>query len=83
MFSYAGLRPAGAEGVNYLIERSRSCPRLVHVAAIRSTGLSACLGIAEHVAGLVAETGVPLGPEQALPAIGAGRGHDTLVAPVR
>jgi hypothetical protein len=30
--------------------------------------LSACLGIAEHVAGLVAERGVPLGPEQALPA---------------
>ena len=69
VFSYAGLRPAGAEGVNYLIERSRSCPRLVHVAAIRSTGLSACLGIAEHVLGLVAETGVPLGPEQALPAM--------------
>jgi glycerol-3-phosphate dehydrogenase len=68
VFSYAGLRPAGAEGVNYLIEPSRSCSRLVHVAAIRSTGLSACLGIAEHVAGLVAERGVPLGPEQALPA---------------
>jgi glycerol-3-phosphate dehydrogenase len=64
--SYAGLRPAGAASVNYLIERSPSCPRLVHVAAIRSTGLSACFGIAEHVAGLVAETGVELGPEQKL-----------------
>jgi glycerol-3-phosphate dehydrogenase len=71
VFSYAGLRPAGADGVNYLIERSRSCPRLVHVAAIRSTGLSACLGIAEHVAGMVEEAGVDLGPEAQLPEIGS------------
>ena len=48
--SYAGLRPAG-RGVNYVIERSPVQPRLVHVAAIRSTGVSACLGIAEHVMG--------------------------------
>ena len=47
--AYAGLRPAG-RGVNYLIERSRACPELVNVAAIRSTGLTASLGIAEHVA---------------------------------
>jgi glycerol-3-phosphate dehydrogenase len=67
VFSYAGLRPAGADGVNYLIERSPSCPRLVHVAAIRSTGLSASLGIAEYAAELVQETGVPLGPEQPVP----------------
>jgi glycerol-3-phosphate dehydrogenase len=71
VFSYAGLRPAGADGVNYLIERSRSCPRLVHVAAIRSTGLSAGLGIAEYVAELVQETGVPLGPEQPVPRLEA------------
>jgi glycerol-3-phosphate dehydrogenase len=50
--SYAGLRPAG-RGVNYLIERSRACPPLVHAAAIRSTGLSASLGIAEYVVGLL------------------------------
>jgi glycerol-3-phosphate dehydrogenase len=67
--SYAGLRPAGAANVNYLIERSPSCPRLIHVAAIRSTGLSACFGIAEHVTGIVAETGVELGPEQPLASI--------------
>ena len=47
--AYAGLRPAG-RGVNYVIGRSRACPELVNVAAIRSTGLSASLGIAEHVA---------------------------------
>ena len=65
IFAYAGLRPAG-RGVNYLIERSRHCERLVNVAAIRSTGLTASLGIAEHVAGLVASMGVHLGPERAL-----------------
>ena len=63
--SYAGLRPAG-RGVNYLIGASKAHPGLVNVAAIRSTGLTASLGIAEHVCGLVAEQGVQLGPEQPL-----------------
>lgn len=75
VFSYAGLRPAGADGVNYLIERSGSCPRLIHVAAIRSTGLSASLGIAEHVAGLVEETGVRLGSQQPLPNVERASSH--------
>ena len=48
--SWAGLRPAG-RGVNYVIRRAS--PELVNVAAIRSTGLSACLGIAEYVTELV------------------------------
>jgi glycerol-3-phosphate dehydrogenase len=64
--SYAGLRPAG-RGVNYVIGRSAACPGLINVAAIRSTGLSASLGIGEHVCGLVAEQGIALGPERALP----------------
>ncbi len=55
--SYAGLRPAG-RGVNYLIGPSPATPSLINVAAIRSTGLTASLAIAEHVAGLVAEAGV-------------------------
>ena len=57
---YAGLRPAG-RGVNYVIGPSAACPGLVNVAAIRSTGLSASLGIAERVAAIVAEQGVALG----------------------
>jgi glycerol-3-phosphate dehydrogenase len=52
--AYAGLRPAG-RGRNYVIERPR--PELVNVAAIRSTGRSASLGIAEHVAELVTGRG--------------------------
>ena len=47
--AYAGLRPAGADGANYAIEHSKTIEAMVHVGAIRSTGLSASLGIAEHV----------------------------------
>src|SRR3954447_3974947 len=65
--AYAGLRPAG-RGVNYLIGPSSTCPRLVNVAAIRSTGMTASLGIAEHVCGIVEGMGVALGPEQPLAA---------------
>jgi glycerol-3-phosphate dehydrogenase len=64
--AYAGLRPAGRGGVNYLIGPSEACSRLVNVAAIRSTGLTASLGIAERVVGIVGELGVRLGPEQPL-----------------
>ena len=65
--SYAGLRPAG-RGVNYVIGPSAACPGLINVGAIRSTGLSASLGIAEYVVGLVAELGIELGPDRELPA---------------
>lgn len=64
--SYAGLRPAG-RGVNYAIGPSPACRGLITVAAIRSTGLSASLGIGEHVVGLVAEHGVQLGSERPVP----------------
>jgi glycerol-3-phosphate dehydrogenase len=57
---YAGLRPAG-RGVNYLIEPSAACPKLVNAAAIRSTGLTASLGIAERIREIVGRLGVPLG----------------------
>lgn len=63
--SYAGLRPAG-RGVNYLIGPSASCEPLVNVAAIRSTGLTASLGIAERVSQIVAEKGIELGAEEPL-----------------
>ena len=63
--AYAGLRPAG-RGVNYLIAPSRACPELVNVAAIRSTGLTASLAIAEYVSVLVARLGVALRAERPL-----------------
>jgi glycerol-3-phosphate dehydrogenase len=63
---YAGLRPAG-RNASYVIERSRTLAGLIHVAAIRSTGLSASLGIGEHVCELLAEhAGVELSPVRAL-----------------
>lgn len=52
--AYAGLRPAG-RGVNYAIAPSDALPGLVNVGAIRSTGLTAALGIAELVVGQLAE----------------------------
>jgi glycerol-3-phosphate dehydrogenase len=52
--AYAGLRPAG-RGANYVIEHSRALPGVIHVAAIRSTGLSASLAIGEHVLGMLAQ----------------------------
>jgi glycerol-3-phosphate dehydrogenase len=75
VFAYAGLRPAGRD-VNYVIWPSAACPQLINVAAIRSTGLSASLGIGEHVTGLVADAGVALGPDRAL------RGHPAPAAEV-
>ena len=63
--SYAGLRPAGRD-TNYRIGSSSSCDRLINVAAIRSTGLSASLGIGAYVAELLQPLGIELGPEQPL-----------------
>jgi glycerol-3-phosphate dehydrogenase len=62
---YAGLRPAG-RGVNYVIGPSAAHAQLINVAAIRSTGLSASLGIGEHVAELVGAQGVELGERRQL-----------------
>ncbi len=63
--AYAGLRPAGRDA-NYVITPSPRDPSLVHVAAIRSTGLSAALGIAEYVTGLCVEAGLTVGPAREL-----------------
>jgi glycerol-3-phosphate dehydrogenase len=65
--AYAGLRPAGRDA-NYVIGPSPACSALVNVAAVRSTGLSASLGIGEHVAALLEGQGIALGPDRALPA---------------
>jgi glycerol-3-phosphate dehydrogenase len=62
--SYAGLRPAGRD-VNYLIGPSAAAGRLINVAAIRSTGLTASLGIADYVAELLPALGVRLGEPKA------------------
>ncbi len=58
---YAGLRPA-TEHSDYQI-RLHAEQRYVCVGGIRSTGVSGSLGIAEYVAGLLAEAGLPLTPK--------------------
>ena len=58
--TYAGLR-AATEHSDYQI-RVDGARRYACAAGIRSTGLSASLGIAEHVVGLLGEAGLPLRP---------------------
>jgi len=67
--TYAGLR-AATEHSDYQLG---VYGRYVRVAGIRSTGLTASLGIAEHVAGLLGEAGLPLRP-RAVSGLGAGGG---------
>jgi glycerol-3-phosphate dehydrogenase len=59
--TYAGLR-AATEHSDYQVGAHG---RYVRVAGIRSTGLTASLGLAEHVAGLLGEAGLPLKPRAA------------------
>lgn len=55
--AWAGLRPA-AQPHNYIVEWSSRVPAMLHVAGIRSTGLSACLGLAEYVLDLLTARGL-------------------------
>jgi glycerol-3-phosphate dehydrogenase len=59
--TYAGLR-AATEHADYQVAAHG---RYVRVAGIRSTGLTASLGLAEHVAGLLEEAGLALKPRPA------------------
>jgi glycerol-3-phosphate dehydrogenase len=65
--AYAGLRPAG-RAANYVIEMSEAVPGLIHVAAIRSTGVSASLAIGECVVAMLADaSAIELGERRRLP----------------
>ncbi len=58
--TFAGLRPA-TERSDYIVEALPN-EAWITVGGIRSTGLTAALGIAEHVTGLVEEHFLPLAP---------------------
>jgi glycerol-3-phosphate dehydrogenase len=55
--SWAGLRPVGHPH-NYLVQFSERIPAMLHVAGIRSTGLSAALGLSELVVKMLGERGL-------------------------
>jgi glycerol-3-phosphate dehydrogenase len=63
---YAGLRSVGSQG-DYIIRPAAGCPRMLHVAGIRSTGLSASPAIGEYVAELLREQGLELPARQEAP----------------
>jgi hypothetical protein len=72
---YAGLRSVGLERINgaytpasdYIIRPATGCPHMLHVAGIRSTGLSASPAIADYVVELLEAQGLALGHRRTLP----------------
>lgn len=64
---YAGVRSVGDAG-DYIIRPAAGCPRMIHVAGIRSTGLSASPAIGAHVAELLQAQGLALAPRARPPA---------------
>lgn len=60
---YAGLRSVGSVG-DYIIRPAVGCPHLLHVAGIRSTGLSASPAIGDYVTELLRVQGLDLPPRE-------------------
>lgn len=56
--AWAGLRPAGRPH-NYLCRFSERVPGMLHLAGVRSTGLSACLGLSSWALEQLRERGLP------------------------
>lgn len=64
--AWAGLRPSGRPH-NYIVQWSPRVESMLSVAGIRSSGLSACLGIANHVGNLLRERAIePRGKQLAV-----------------
>ncbi len=57
--TFAGVRAVTSEA-DFIIRPARACPRMLHVAGIKSPGLSAAPAIAEYAAGILADMGVTL-----------------------
>jgi glycerol-3-phosphate dehydrogenase len=74
---YAGLRSVGSED-DYIVRAATTTPRVLHVAAIRSTGLSASPALGSYVCEQLAALGLELAPRAASREQGQA---GTLVAP--
>lgn len=57
--NFAGVRAVTSES-DFIIRPAKACKRLLHVAGIKSPGLTAAPAIGEYAAGLLAEMGVEL-----------------------
>ena len=57
--SFTGVRASEAGG-DFIIRESEQVPHLIHVAAIDSPGLTACVAIAEYAASILADAGLEL-----------------------
>lgn len=56
--AWAGLRPVGHPH-NYICRFSERVPNLLHLAGVRSTGLSGCLGLSAWALGQLMDRGLP------------------------
>ncbi len=65
--TYAGLRPATEDKAYRVFVRAEK--RAITLGGIRSTGLSAALGLAQHAVGLHAAFGLPLTPPESVPRV--------------
>lgn len=59
--SFSGVR-SSAHGDDFIIQASEKEPCFIHVAAIDSPGLTACVAIARYAVGILREQGLPLTP---------------------
>lgn len=57
--NFAGVRAVTSES-DFIIRPAKACPRMLHVAGIKSPGLSAAPAIAEYAVGILADMGVTL-----------------------
>ena len=65
--AWAGLRPVGHPH-NYICRFSTRVPHLLHLAGVRSTGLSSCLGLSAWALAQLMERGLPpRAPRPAMP----------------
>lgn len=62
---FAGLR-AMPDTHDFIIERSKTSPRLINVAGIESPGLTSAPAIAKYVAGILFESSVPIIKQNAI-----------------